>query len=125
MATATSHTAESRIALEGASAALERDDVPGAAALIWDAAACAMRSIAETRGWEREDEHDLVNAGFMLARETGVGDISTLVTVAHTGPWLVDEGWIDKKWIARDVGEIEELLTILDSLDIEPRDARG
>ncbi len=118
MATAINHTAESRLALEGASAALERDDVPGAAALIWDAAACAMRSIAETRGWEREGEYDLVRAGYRLARETGVGDISTLVTVAHTGPWLVDEGWINKKWIARDVGEIEKLLTLLDDLDI-------
>ena len=119
MATAINHTAESRIALQDASAALERDDVPGAAALIWDAAACAMRSIAETRGWESEGEYDLVNAGYRLARETGQGDISTLVSVAHTGPWLLDEGWIDKKWIARDVGKIKELLTILDSLDIE------
>ncbi len=119
MATAINHTAESRLALERASAALERDDVPGAAALIWDAAACAMRSIAETRGWEREDEHDLVNAGFTLARETGMGDISTLVTVAHTAPWLVDEGWIDKNWVARDMGKIEKLLRILDRLDTE------
>lgn len=118
MVSAIDHTAESRIALGRASAALERDDVPGAASLIWDATACAMRSIAETRGWEREGEYALVRAGYRLARETGQDDISTLVQSAHATPWLVDEGWIDEKWVARDVGEIEKLLGILDSLDM-------
>ena len=116
MATAISHTAESRIALEGASAALERDDVPGAAALIWDAAACAMRSVAETRGWEREGEYDLVNAGFQLARETGQDDISTLVTVAHTAPWLVEESWIIKEDVARSIESVGKLLEILEDV---------
>ena len=118
MVSATDHTTASRRSLERASAALERDDVPEAAAFVWDAAACAMRSIAETRGWKSQEEYDLVHAGFELARETGNDDISTLVTVAHTAPWLVEEGWIDKKWIVRDVGKIEKLLTIIDGLDI-------
>ena len=116
MATAINHTAESRIALGRASAALERDDVPGAAALIWDAAACAMRSIAETRGWEREGEYDLVNSSFRLARETGQDDISTLATVAHTTPWLVEEGWIIKEDVARNIESVGKLLEILEDV---------
>ena len=119
MVSAINHTAESRRVLGNAEEALARDDVPEAAALIWDSAACAMRSIAETRGWKSQEEYDLVHAGFELARETGNDDISTLVTVAHSAPWLVEEGWIDKSWVAWDVGEIEKLLTIIDGLDID------
>ena len=104
MVSAIDRAAESRRVLDRAEEALARDDVPEAAALIWDSAACAMRSIAESRGWEREDGYDLVNAGFKLARETGQDDISTLVTVAHTTPWLVEEGWIDKAWVEWGVG---------------------
>ena len=118
MVSAINHTAESWRVLDRAEDALARNDVPEAAALIWDAAACAMRSIAETRGWKSQEEYDLVHAGFELARETGNDDISTLVTVAHTTPWLVEEGWIDKSWVEWVVGEIKKLLEILDGLDI-------
>ena len=119
MVSAINHTAESRRVLTRAEAALACDDVPSAAAHVWDAAASAMRSIAESRGWKREYEHDLVHAGFELAREVGNGDISTLVQVAHTTPWLVDEGWITKSWVAANLEDVRELLKILDNLDIE------
>ena len=118
MVSAIDHTAESRRVLTQAEAALARDDVPAAAAHVWDAAASAMRSIAKTRGWKREEDYELVHAGFELARETGNGDISTLVQVAHTTPWLVEEGWIDKASVAGDVDSVRKLLKILDSLDI-------
>ena len=119
MVSATTHTAESRRVLTRAEDALARDDVAQASALIWDAAAHAMRSIAKSRGWAHEGEYDLVHAGFELARETGNGDISTLVQVAHSAPWLVEEGWITKNWVAANVEDTEELLKILDSLGIE------
>ena len=119
MVSATTHTAESRRVLTRAEDALARDDVAQASSLIWDAAARAMRSIAKSRGWKHEGEYDLVHAGFELARETGNGDISTLVQVAHAAPWLVDEGWIDKASVAMDIEATEKLLKILDSLDIE------
>ena len=119
MVSAINHTAESRRVLTRAEAALARDDVPAASALIWDAAASAMRSIAESRGWKREEEYDLVHAGFELAREVGNGDISTLVQVAHSSHWLVDEGWIDKASVSMDIDATGKLLKILDSLDIE------
>ena len=119
MVSAISHTAESRRILDRAEEALALDEVPEAAALIWDSAACAMRSIAETRGWRIEIEYDLVNAAFTLARETGVDDISTLVQVVSTAPWLIEEGWIDKNWLVRDIQMVKDLLKILDSLDIE------
>ena len=119
MVSAINHTAESRRVLTRAEDALARDDVAEASALIWDAAAAAMRSIAQSRGWAHEGEYDLVHAGFELARETGNGDISTLVQVAHSAPWLVEEGWIDKASVAMDVEATEKLLKILDSLDIK------
>ena len=119
MVSAINHTDESRRVLTRAEDALARDDVAQASALVWDAAACAMRSIAKSRGWKHEGEYDLVHAGFELARETGNGDISTLVQVAHSAPWLVEEGWITKNWVAANVEDIEELLKILDSLGIE------
>ena len=118
MVSAINHTAESRRVLTRAEAALARDDVPAASALVWDAAASAMDSIAKTRGWKREEEYDLVHAGFELAREVGNGDISILVQIAHTTPWLVEEGWIDKASVALDIESTGELLKILDSLDI-------
>ena len=118
MVSAINHTAESRRVLTQAEAALARDDTPAAAAHVWDAAASAMRSIAKTRGWKREEDYELVHAGFELARETGNGDISTLVQVAHSAPWLVEEGWIDKASVALDIESTGELLKILDSLDI-------
>ena len=119
MVSAITHTAESRRVLTQAGVALARDDVPAAAAHVWDAAASAMRSIAKTRGWKCEEEYDLVHAGFELAREVGNGDISTLVQVAHTTPWLVEEGWITKSWVAGNMESVRKLLKILDTLDIE------
>ena len=64
MVSAINHTAESRRVLTQAGVALARDDVPAAAAHVWDAAASAMRSIAKSRGWKRESEHDLIDAAF-------------------------------------------------------------
>ena len=119
MVSTINHTAESRRVLTRAESALARDDVPAASALIWDAAAHAMRSIAESRGWKREYESDLVHAGFELAREVGNGDISTLVQVAHTTPWLVEEGWITKSWVVGNMESVRKLLKILDDLDVE------
>ena len=119
MVSAINHTAESRRVLTRAEAALARDDVPAAAAHVWDAAASAMDSIAKTRGWKREEEYDLVHAGSELAREVGNGDISMLVRIAHTTPWLVEEGWITKSWVAGNVESVRKLLKILDNLDVE------
>ena len=119
MVSAINHTGESRRVLARAEDALARDDVPAASALVWDAAASAMRSIAETRGWKREEEYDMVHAGFELAREVGNGDISMLVQIAHTTPWLVEEGWITKSWVEGNVESVRKLLKILDDLDIE------
>ena len=119
MVSAINHTAESRRALTRAEDALARDDVAQASALIWDAAAAAMRSIAKSRGWAHEDENDLIHAAMELARETGLRDISTLVKVAHSAPWLVEEGWITKDWVVRNAESVKKLLKILDSLRIE------
>ena len=119
MVSAINHTAESRRVLARAEDALARDDMPAASALVWDAAASAMDSIAESRGWKREEEYDLVHAGFELAREVGNGDISMLVQIAHTTPWLVEEGWITKSWVEGNVESVRKLLKILDDLDIE------
>ena len=118
MVSAINHTAESRRVLTRAEDALARDDVAEASALIWDAAAAAMRSIAKSRGWAHEGERDLINAAFKLAREASRRDISRLVQVANTTPWLVEEGWITKNWVAANVESTEKLLKTLDSLDI-------
>ena len=119
MVSTINHTAESRRVLTRAEAALARDDVPSASALVWDAAASAMRSIAETRGWKREEEYDMVRAAFELSNETGHKDIFSLVQIAHSSPWLVEEGWITKEWVERNAQSVKKLLEILDSLDIE------
>ena len=119
MVSAINHTAESRRVLTQAGVALARDDVPAAAAHVWDAAASAMRSIAKTRGWKREEKYDLVHAAFDLSNETGQKDIFRLVQIAHTTPWLVEEGWITKSWVAGNVESVRKLLKILDDLDIE------
>ena len=119
MVSAINHTAESRRVLAQAEAALARDDTPAAAAHVWDAAASAMRSVAKTRGWKREEEYDMVHAGFALSSETGQKDIFRLVQIAHTTPWLVEEGWITKEWVERNAQSVKKLLDILDSLDIE------
>ena len=118
MVSAINHTAESWRVIDHAEDALARNDVPEAAALIWDSAACAMRSIAESRGLRIEVEYDLVRVGRKLAREFGQSDIATLTVVAHTTPWLVDEGWINKDSVEWGAGEIKKLLEILDGLDI-------
>ena len=118
MPTEIDQIAISRRVLAPAEDALARDDAPAASALVWDAAASAMDSIAESRGWKRESELDLIDAAFELAREAGRRDISRSVQVARTTPWLVEEEWITKDWVAANVETVKKLLKTLDSLEI-------
>ena len=119
MPTEIDHIAISRRVLTQAEAALARDDTPAASALVWNAAASAMDSIAESRGWKRESERDLIDAAFELARETGQTAIAILTQVARAAPWLVEEGWIIKEDVERNIKSSRNLLKILDDVSIE------
>ena len=116
MVSAINHTAESRRVLNRAEEALAREDVPEAAALIWDSAACAMRSIAESRGWERENLEDLMLASRRSADEIGEPDFHALFQIAWVTPYNAMEGWLSEEAVERNLDGVKRLLEMADSL---------
>ena len=119
MISAINHTAESRRVIARAEEALAADDLPRASALIWDSAACAMRSIAETRGWERESVEDLMLASRKSADEIGEPDIHALFQIAWVTPYNAMEGWLSEEAVAENLKGVKRFLAMTESLATE------
>ena len=80
----------------------------------WNAAAHAVKAIAEARGWRHTDIADLFKVALRLADETGRPEILTLFMVAsglHTNFY---EDWFDDEVIAQNLASVRRLLDMLD-----------
>ena len=82
----------------------------------WGAAAHAVKSIAERRGWRHNSHNDLFTVARRVATELDNSEILGLFSIASSLHKNFYEGWIDDVYIANHLNKVEELLDILDEV---------
>ena len=114
MATVSFHTDTSRRMIRQAAAYLAKGDGLQASDTGWNAAAHAVKAIAEARGWRHADIADLFKVALRLSDEMEQPEIHTLFMVAsglHTNFY---EDWFDDEVIAHSLASVRRLLDMLD-----------
>ena len=81
----------------------------------WDAAAHAVKSVAERRGWRRDTPADLFSAVSNIVRLSGDPEIRTLFSSADSLRQNIYEGWLSDEHIAYNIECVKRLLAKLDA----------
>ena len=81
----------------------------------WDAAARAVKAVAERRGWRRDTDADLYSAIGNIARLSGDPEIYSLFNSADALHQNIYEGWLSDEYIAYNIECVKRLLTKLDA----------
>ena len=113
------HIATSRRFILQADAEFAAGDLLQASEKGWGAAAHAMKSIAEERGWRHDSHARLFTIARRLARETGRSEIMDLFYIASDAHKNFYEGAMTKEKVADSLADIRTLLEILSDLSTE------
>ena len=114
MATIEFHTNTSRRFIEEADEELRRGDNLQASEKAWGAAAHAIKSVAERRGWEHKSHAALFRAVRAISQTTGDPDIRMLFNAANSLHQNFYEGWLDDGYIAENIEDVKRLLDKLE-----------
>ncbi len=82
----------------------------------WGAAAHAVKSVAQRRGWRHRSHRDLFTVTDRIADTTGEPEVVALFSTANALHQNFYEGWMNEGYIATSLDHVERLLDILDSL---------
>ena len=115
MATVEFHIETSRRFITQAEAELCAGDEMQACEKAWGAAAHAIKSVAETRGWRRDTHADLFGVARSIARMAGDPEIRTLFDSASAMRKNFYEGWLDYDYIVDCMEDVKRLLAKLDA----------
>ena len=94
---------------------LAADDLLQASEKGWGAAAQAVKSVAETRGWPHNGHRQLFQAVDRLVAETGDEDIHTAFGLAgflHTNFY---EGWLGREAVEAHLSQVAGLVEKLET----------
>lgn len=116
MATVSFHVDTSRRMIGQAAAKLAQGDGLQASDKGWNAAAHAVKAVAEGRGWQHTDIADLFKVASRLADETGQPDLLYLFSTASALHTNFYEGWFDDEVIAQNLVSVRKLIAMLDEL---------
>ena len=98
---------------------LEQGDLLQASEKAWGAAAAAVKSVAEMRGWQHY-AHSLIHyAAWRIAREYHRPRLRALIKVANGLHHNFYEYLYDEDDVAEDIAQVEELLNILETVKTE------
>ena len=126
MATVEFHMETSRRFILQAEAELRAGNSLQASEKGWEAAASAVKSVAERRGWRRDTDADLFSAIGNIARLSGDPEIYSLFNNADALHQNIYEGWLSDEHIAQDIECVKRLLTKLDAfMDADNNGAGG
>ena len=114
MATTEFHTDTSRRFIEQAENELRRGDNLQASEKAWGAAAHAIKSVAERRGWEHKSHAALFRAVRAISQMTGDPDIRMLFNSANSLHQNFCEGWLDDGYTAENIEDVKRLLDKLE-----------
>ena len=95
---------------------LQQGDLVQASEKSWGAAACALKSIAERRGWQHQSHSLLNDISSQIADETSRHDLHDMFAVARTMHQNFYENWEPVQTVEYAVGRIKEYLTELEAV---------
>ena len=120
MATVDFQIETSRRMLEQAGRELDAGDVLQASEKGWGAAAHTVKAIAEQRGWLHERHGHLFGVAGRVADELEQPRIQDLFRLASTLHTNFYEGWLTEEDVERGLGQVEELLSLLEGAMSNP-----
>ena len=83
----------------------------------WGAAAQAVKSVAETRGWQHDTEADLFNVVSRLMDETGNNNLASLILIASSLEINSHENCQPNRMVAVGVEKVAEFVTLMAELE--------
>ena len=115
MATVEFHVETSQGFILEADAALIAGNSRQASEMGWEAAASAVKAVAERRGWRRDTHADLFGVVDNIVRLSGDEEIGDLFASADSLHQNIYEGWLSDEYIAYNIECVKRLLTKLDA----------
>ena len=109
------HNATARHFITEARDYLAADDLLQASEKAWGAAAQAVRSVAETRGWPHDDHRQLFQAIGRLVAETGDEDIRIAFGLAGALHTNIYEGWLGRDAVEAHLSHVAGLVEKLET----------
>ncbi len=109
------HNATARHFIAEARDYLAADDLLQASEKGWGAAAQAVKSGAETRGWPHNGHRQLFQAVDRLVAETGDEDIRTAFTYAGALHTNFYEGWLGREAVEAHISQVAVLVEKLET----------
>ena len=110
---------QSRDFIRQAREELERGDLAQASEKIWGAAAQAVKSVAEMRGWEHKHHALIIAAAWRIAREHNRPAIQGMMDAASLMHQNFYENLRDEEYIAEKLGQVEESLSAVEEVKNE------
>ena len=102
--------------LDKAREALEEGDVLQASDKSWGAAAQAVKSIAQRRGWPHDGHRLLFNAITRLAEETGDRELGNLFHVSNSLHSDFYENWMTQEFVEQGLDQVMKLVDRLERI---------
>ena len=98
---------------------LRQGDLKQASEKSWGAAACALKAIAEQRGWQHQSHSLLNDLSGQFADELGQPDLRDMFAVARSMHQNFYENWEPSETVEYAVGRIKEYLAELESVSYQ------
>ena len=108
------YTAMSRDYMARAEDYLKQGDLKQASEKSWGAAACALKSIAEQRGWQHQSHSLLFDISNQIVEELGCPSLRDMFQSAKSMHQNFYENWEPEEGVEYAVGRIKEYLAELD-----------
>ncbi len=121
------HAEISRRLIQQADDEFQKDDTLQASEKAWGAAAHALKSIAEERGWRHGRHRDLFPVVKRIAEGTGQPEIRALFNAANILHANFYENWLPDDMVEANIADVKNLLEALyaqsaSAEDIEDQD---
>ena len=95
---------------------LRQGDLKQASEKSWGAAACALKSIAEQRGWQHQSHSLLFDLSNQVADELGRPELRDMFVEANSMHQNFYENWMPEETVEHIVGRVKAYLAELESV---------
>jgi hypothetical protein len=116
MTQAANYSATGRDLLDKALALLEQGDLIQASEKGWGAAAQAVKSVAESRGWAHNGHRQLFDVVARLTRETADDRLRVLFSVANGLHANFYENWLQPDEVSKGLADVKAFVELLEPL---------